>query len=367
MTNNLSLISGLLLMGSFQGFILTGILFSIKRNNALPNRILAGVIFIFSISIFIFAFSFSYPDYTIPFPKGHIMLFLMALAPLIFLYTSALTKPEFNLSIKTFWHFTALLPSIVIVYAQPPQSDKINLSGEGESIQLMVLGFLVVILTFLYLGLALKRIKEYNAEIKDTFSAIDKIKLRWLQFLIIAFFITQLIAIFSEGGGGGAASWNYYWIVVSVFMYSIGYMGLRQPEIFSGEIKENIAKHTKKYEKSTLDESQAKTYFQKLQTFMVEKKPYLNSYITLPELAGQLSIPVHHLSQIINQKQKQNFFEYINSARIEEAKKMLNEKSNDHLSIAAIGFEAGFNSVSAFNGAFKKHTGVTPSNFRDKA
>ncbi len=93
-------------------------------------------------------------------------------------------------------------------------------------------------------------------------------------------------------------------------------------------------------------------------------KPFLDHSLTLPRLAEKLSISIHDLSQIINERLKQNFFEFVNSHRVGEAKKILSDPEYENLTIAAIGFETGFNSTSAFNAAFKKHTGMTPSQYR---
>jgi len=87
--------------------------------------------------------------------------------------------------------------------------------------------------------------------------------------------------------------------------------------------------------------------------------------LNLPKLAQRLSMSTHHLSQIINERLQKNFFEFVNQYRIEEAKNLLRDKAN--INVAEIGFEAGFSSVSAFNTAFKKYTGLSPSQFRREA
>ena len=77
-----------------------------------------------------------------------------------------------------------------------------------------------------------------------------------------------------------------------------------------------------------------------------------------------LSVPQHHLSQILNEKLNQNFFDFVNNYRIQEAKKLLVSPDGGLLTILAIAEEVGFNSKSAFNNAFKKVTNTTPSEFR---
>jgi len=99
---------------------------------------------------------------------------------------------------------------------------------------------------------------------------------------------------------------------------------------------------------------------------MTEEKPYFEGDLTLQKLADRLSISPHHLSQIINDKIGQNFFDFINSYRIEEAKKLLLDPRGELLTILAISEETGFNSKSSFNNAFKKYTGQTPSQFKQE-
>ena len=97
---------------------------------------------------------------------------------------------------------------------------------------------------------------------------------------------------------------------------------------------------------------------------MRTEKPYLDGDITLQKLAKALGISPHHLSQTINEHLKQNFFDFINTYRIEEAKRMLLDPAKKHYSILAVSEEVGFNSKSAFNTAFKKQVKMTPSEFR---
>ena len=90
-------------------------------------------------------------------------------------------------------------------------------------------------------------------------------------------------------------------------------------------------------------------------------KPYLESDLTLNTLADRLDIPLHHLSQIINQFEEQNFNDFINKYRVEE---FIKRASRDrHLSFLAIALDSGFNSKSTFNAVFRKHKGMTPTQY----
>jgi AraC-like DNA-binding protein len=81
-------------------------------------------------------------------------------------------------------------------------------------------------------------------------------------------------------------------------------------------------------------------------------------------MADDLQIPVRDLSLLINHKLDQHFFDFINSFRIEKAKKILEDPSKNKTTVLEILYEVGFNSKSSFNTAFKKHVGLTPTQYR---
>ena len=99
------------------------------------------------------------------------------------------------------------------------------------------------------------------------------------------------------------------------------------------------------------------------------RKPHqtLAELQALQKLAARLSIPPQHLSQVVNEQLNQNILDYINTHRVEEAKRRLADPARKHLSILAIAEEVGFNSKSSFNSVFKKYTNITPSEFRKSA
>jgi AraC-like DNA-binding protein len=119
-----------------------------------------------------------------------------------------------------------------------------------------------------------------------------------------------------------------------------------------------------KYISSPLTEELKNSYLDKLINYMNSERPFLNPDISINQLAQELQISPKYLSQIINEKLNKNFFDLINSYRIEEAKKMLMEDTEERLTILTILYDTGFNSKSSFNTAFKKHTQLTPSQYK---
>ena len=119
-----------------------------------------------------------------------------------------------------------------------------------------------------------------------------------------------------------------------------------------------------KYAASSLPDNEKNNILQKLQQYMVKEKPYLEPELTLDKLAAQLSLKPKMLSQVINELLQQNFFEFINFYRIEEAKKLLTNPKDKKITVLEVMYQVGFNSKSSFNTLFKKSTGLTPSDFK---
>ncbi len=133
----------------------------------------------------------------------------------------------------------------------------------------------------------------------------------------------------------------------------------RYPQFFrvlESEIKK------KKYEKSLLYGIDTELLSERLNELMTEKYMYRDFDVTLEKLSAILLIKPHQLSQMLNERLKTNFWQYINSFRIEEAKKLL--VNNPEQSIISICYCVGFGSKSTFNDIFKKFTGENPSLYR---
>ena len=147
-------------------------------------------------------------------------------------------------------------------------------------------------------------------------------------------------------------------VIFSFVMYFMSYLGLKENNIFIQEPR---------YRNSSFTAAETGQCFEKLQQIMVTNCPYKDSLLTLPKLARQLNVSPNLLSQAINEKAKMNFPDYINNYRIKEARQMLISSSHTREKIASIAFDTGFNTLSAFNAAFKKFIQMTPSEFRKQS
>lgn len=121
-----------------------------------------------------------------------------------------------------------------------------------------------------------------------------------------------------------------------------------------------------KYKSSTLDDNQKKEYYKLLQDYMKKEQPFLNKNTSLHELAYNMDISAPHLSQIINEMSGNHFFDFINSYRVEHVKGQLTKEKLEKMTIIGLSIEAGFKSKATFYNAFKKFTGMTPTEFINK-
>ena len=173
------------------------------------------------------------------------------------------------------------------------------------------------------------------------------------------------------------------WLAFSSIPYFLGYFAIHQPEIFKihreqiqvkpeeslppTDVPISIPTQTKTSPIPLATESEKEDTFgvwkEKVDAFMSEERPYTNVGLTLNELAKMLNISPHLLSKIINEVYEKNFFDFINSYRIEEFKTRFEDPKNRQYTMLAIAFEVGFNSKTAFNRAFKKMTQQSPREY----
>ncbi len=151
-------------------------------------------------------------------------------------------------------------------------------------------------------------------------------------------------------------------IMTTILIYWLGYelvFILRQVEerksirkANSNNTEQEITNYSKKFER--------------VKDYIVNNRRYLDNALSLETLSKELQISNSQLSKIINEQTSQNFNHLINGFRIDFSKKILLDPNYNNYTITSIALESGFNSKSTFYNAFKKHTGVTPTQFKEK-
>ncbi|MFS4467827.1 helix-turn-helix domain-containing protein [Maribacter sp. 2210JD10-5] len=136
-------------------------------------------------------------------------------------------------------------------------------------------------------------------------------------------------------------------------------------ERVSKKIQEKRKERPKgKYQRSSLSDDERKSIMNTLLSYMEQEKPYLDTEFSQKALSDQLDISSHHLSEVLNINLGKNFYSFINLYRVEEAKNII-ENDSENLTMIAIAYDSGFNSKASFNRVFKEVTGSTPSVYKE--
>ena len=148
------------------------------------------------------------------------------------------------------------------------------------------------------------------------------------------------------------------------------FKALNHPSLFRNidsklKLVADIVLEENKNETQTISEKEYQEDLEKLKKYMIEEKPFLNPSLTIQEVSAAIGIPVRNLSVLINHKLEQHFYDFVNSYRIENAMEILKDSTKNKVTILEILYDVGFNSKSSFNTAFKKHTGNTPTSYRN--
>ena len=175
--------------------------------------------------------------------------------------------------------------------------------------------------------------------------------------IIIIFIIVKLI--FKNDVGD---YFIFLYLSLMIFMTAVQIMNTSN---YYNEVSSFLEVPTLKYKKSSLDDATKETILRGIVQQMKVEKYFKSSTASLSGLAKALHESSHHVSQVINEKLNQSFFEMLASYRVDESKIILQTELGKKLTIEEIAEQVGYNSKSAFNTAFKKITSKTPSEYRD--
>lgn len=395
------------ILGAGQGGFIAVLLF-LRRANRHANSVLALLLAVFALNLFELFLEETGVYNSIPHILWSFTSAGFLYGPLLFLYAGLLTgritrlKPLHLLHFLPFFIHAATLIPFYLKTGEMKIHDYNHYLTSGFPVTFKPLfTYSLKLLHFGgYLGAALIIIHKYRKDIETRYSELSVRDLAWFSAMIyinLASLFLLLLGVVGHGLGifvltHGFTRFSYLWM--TILIYIIGSLAVRQAPIFGDIIEKSEAPLTplptaaeelpktqeeqaveeplpidedeKKYEKSRLDNHISDAYLKELSDHMSRKKPYLDSDITIRDLAAQIGLTEHTLSQVINGRVGVNFYTFVNNYRVEEAKRLLNDRANSGTNILSIAFSAGFKSKSHFNTLFKKVTGLTPSEFRSK-
>ncbi|WP_419789101.1 helix-turn-helix domain-containing protein [Mucilaginibacter sp. X5P1] len=234
---------------------------------------------------------------------------------------------------------------------------------------------LLAIIPGYYTVLSFLVLLRHQKRLPDNYSYTEKINLNWLKWIVVSLLIlfAGLFLFIRYGVSYGLVGYPDLFAVVgailTIYVFFIGFCGLHQDAVFNNGISLQVDTNEEdiiaaNYKNSGLSDEKADQIFIRLKLHMDEEKPFLKEDLSLAMLAGDLGITANQLSQVINQKSRSNFFNFINGYRVEAVKDKFKDPALSAYSILGIAYDSGFRSKSSFNKIFKETTGQTPLQYR---
>jgi AraC-like DNA-binding protein len=271
---------------------------------------------------------------------------LLIIGPLLRWYVMGMTIPNFNLSKPQYFE---LIPFVLIFIAS------LFVTREWYESSKLVIIIFASGLIFIYLHLAfyiiwswiiMKRVKK--SQQASLLTKSQKAILDWLRFLIIGLaviWVSYVLNILDD-----MVPYVFGPIAYSLTIYFLSYKAFQlKVADLDGDLFKANDNHV---------------LFNKIIELVVDKKWYLESDLSLSKLSKTVGKSTQLISSVINEYARQNFNDFINYYRIQDAKSLLSSQEGKKYTISSIAYDMGFSSLSSFNSAFKKFEGSTPSAYR---
>jgi AraC-like DNA-binding protein len=298
-------------------------------------------------------------------------------APVFYFSVIYFIQPDRKWKVRDNFHFAfafiMLLLNVLSVLIELPPTTTADKKNATVIITAFSLIFCLQVIS--YCIVAYRKITAYQKQLFLYASNTDAINLKWLQKVVICVLIITalwLIDIVFKLAKTYVFFDHFASLIYLGGIFFIAYFSLKQKEYFQLNKQEKEEIDVIIIETENLEINQKKlisdAYLEEMKYSLIQimenKKPFLDPELSLFKLASELDISSHILSYIINKGLNENFYQFINRYRIEEAKKMIQNPNMKHLSLMGIAFEVGFNSKTVFNTTFKKMTNQTPSEFK---
>lgn len=227
-----------------------------------------------------------------------------------------------------------------------------------------------------YLIVINKEIKAYEIKINNVLSHTEKVKIRFVkQFMQLLAILNLGLVLFYVLLPMPIVDYAILPAIVTIIYLFIIYYTIKNNAVFSSQsyqelIVENISVNTvgvdsqmkPKPKEVTLSKNNKHSEIaQKIESVLLVDKIYRNPEFKLSNLAEQINEQSYLTSQVLNQHFNKSFFDVINELRVRDAEIRLKTFDVKKDKIETIAYESGFNSRAAFYRSFKKITGKNPT------
>lgn len=294
---------------------------------------------------------------------------LLALHPIfLYRYSELLISPKKNYKIRNELHIFVFLINCLLVlpYIFIDAETKINFLYSSDFPVIVLIGTIWVNLIYIvYLFMCGRLIFNHQQELKSHYPNKEYSNLNWLKYLVIGLFVIYILGSLLGAVltflGISLYYINYYvYSTIVLYVFGLGYFGIKRKDIF---VTMNLEDRKDSSKKSTIIVDQDIQFAEKLERYMILRKPFLNEKLTLTDLALLLKVKPYYITFILNHVMNRKFYDFVNYYRVEELKKRLKEGYSMKYTLASIATDCGFNSKASFNRIFKTFTGYNPTEY----
>lgn len=348
------------------------------QQERLSDKLLGTFLFLSAMFIFPWMVGFAgwydtqpYREFLFYTPFIHALFF----GPLLYLYLKSLTNGHYKWQKHDWWHFAPgalylIWCLIVIITDKVIVGHYYLMNGDTDPDFDTWYSWAWSLSVLIYLILSIRYYRQYLAFSSFEFSFADAASFKWLRNFLYAFSALTALSICEHILGlfielEYIRAW-YYFVAFALITYymAISAYGAKPIIKLNFEPKLLLA-----YQEDTVvdtpfeDQSWMDGWKLQIDELMGVQKIYLEPELTLTELARKMGTNASLLSKVINASYQQNFNDYVNSFRVQEVISRMSDPQYSNLNILGIAYDAGFNSKSTFNRAFKKVTGTIPRDF----
>ena len=291
--------------------------------------------------------------------------------PLLFLCIKSLVFRDFILKRVDLLHllpFAIYCLFIILTFYGNPLNVRIDMLNNLSFVysnSFVTVEFFSKLIRVIYAIACFVLINRYGIRLQDKHSNMEKAHISWLRALVMGFMVVMSFELILSASKifthyhliyfyMGLTRYYTTFLLVNLLVFtSIRFFGM-----FEQVNEEELPK--KPIDDFSINSEEAESIDKRIK----QGQLYMDPDITLDSLADTLEIMPRDLSMIINRHFGANFYTFINSYRIEEAKKMLKDQAMKNITITEIYLAVGFNSKSVFYTFFKKLEGVTPTKYR---
>jgi putative ABC transport system permease protein len=351
------------------GLIFSCLLFFVKRINQKANRFLGLALFAIVLwMVWVLGIDVGLGRY---FPEWSWLplQFSLSIGPLIYWYVRKLLDPGQKLKTADWLYFSPLLIEQGILVVEIIESRKTKRATYDTAAFTMLnpaIQALALASMLIYLFCSLRLLRNYHRGLADQLSDAERYQYRWLQRLLAGFGclwllwapFTAIDFVFYDYGLGISSYYPLY-LLLAVMIVWIGVEAFLRPEFVVIDLLPG--KPAPVTESPSADLLRLTAW---LEEQITQNLFYRNAGLTLRGLAEELDIHPNELSRIINAGTGKNFNDFINTYRVRDVMRKIQDPAYDHITLLGIAFDCGFNSKTTFNRTFKQLTGKSPAEYK---